>query len=70
MEKSAGNAGRAALGLWGCLLVVIVVVCAIAFGNNKGTWHSMLYVVAGGVCCRILWPNQEDAEELLRQHKE
>lgn len=61
--KAAGK--RAAVKLGGCVLLAFTGLLAITLGDDMTPWRAMLYAAAVAVCIRILWPTQEEGDDLV-----
>lgn len=64
------DAKKAVVKFSTCGLIAGFTVIAIIAGDGGGIVRPILYTVAGGVCCGLVWPTQDQGDALLEWIKE
>lgn len=64
------DAKKAVVKFSACGLIAGFTVIAIIACDGGGLFRPILYTVAGGVCCGLIWPTQDQGDALLDWIKE
>ena len=64
------DAKKAVVKFSACGLIAGFTVTAIIAGYGDGLFRPVLYTVAGGVCCGLIWPTQDQGDALMEWIKE
>jgi hypothetical protein len=61
------SAVRTAIKFVLCGVIAVFGASAVILGDNSGTIKPFLWTVACGVCIALLWPSQDEGDELLKR---
>lgn len=53
-----------------CGAIVVFTAVSLVAGDHGGVWRTILYTTGGGVCCGLIWPNQDQGDALIDWMKE
>ena len=59
------DAKKAVVKFSACGLIAGFTVIAIVAGDGGGLFRPVLYTVAVGVCCGLVWPTQDQGDALM-----
>lgn len=67
-DQMNGDAKRAACKFMAVIGIAAVIGVSCLYSDNP--YKIALYVAAGGVCCRIAWPNEIEGGALMDHFSE
>lgn len=62
-------AKRGAVKFLACAVIAVFTVIAIFHIWPAGFFRPMLYTVGGIVCCKLVWPTQDEGDALINSTK-
>ena len=64
------DAKKAVVKFSACGRIAGFTVLAIIARDGGGLFRQILYTVAGGVCCGLIWPTQDQGDALMEWIKD